>query len=404
MPFQNLHRTILRYARGAGRRGMVGRIGAFNLFRREILLEISLREMMLWLSRAQDATNDDGVSQAYFCRGRRWGASYPETTGYIIPTFFDYAILAGSRAFYDRAVRMADWESTIQLIDGGVQADTVDARTVVPTVFNTGMVIFGWIRAFEETQKRAYLDSARKAGNWLVSVQEGDGAWKRYSSPVTLSSVNSYNTRVAWALLELHRITGDERYLRSARKHLGWALTQQLANGWLENNCLLDNEQPYTHTLAYAMRGFLEAGAYLKDSGYLDAAEKIFVGVQKNMRGDGFLSGRFDRNWRPTVGYCCLTGNAQLALNCFRLYELIGNGTYFEAGKKLLTFVLQTQDLETEDPSIRGAIGGSYPLHGKYHPYQYPNWAAKFTADAVMKWLEIESAGSKQKAGAERRR
>ena len=34
----------------------------------------------------------------------------------------------------------------------------------------------------------------------LVSVQDEDGAWRQYASPVTAFPVNSYNTRVAWPL------------------------------------------------------------------------------------------------------------------------------------------------------------------------------------------------------------
>jgi hypothetical protein len=54
---------------------------------------IHLGEAMSWLCRAQDAGGDGGVSRSYALRhmrahGRRgWLASYPETTGYIIPTF-----------------------------------------------------------------------------------------------------------------------------------------------------------------------------------------------------------------------------------------------------------------------------------------------------------------------------
>jgi hypothetical protein len=32
----------------------------------------------------------------------------------------------------------------------------------------------------------------------------------------------------------------------------------------------------------------------------------------------------------------------------------------------------------------RGGIKGSHPINGGYHPWQYPNWAAKFFADALM--------------------
>jgi hypothetical protein len=31
-----------------------------------------------------------------------------------------------------------------------------------------------------------------------------------------------------------------------------------------------------------------------------------------------------------------------------------------------------------------GGIKGSHPVNGGYHPWQYPNWATKFYADALM--------------------
>ena len=36
------------------------------------------------------------------------------------------------------------------------------------------------------------------------------------------------------------------------------------------------------------------------------------------------------------------------------------------------------------DPDERGGIKGSHPIDGKYHPWQVPNWATKFFADALM--------------------
>ena len=75
-----------------------------------------------WLCLAQDATADGGVSQTYLVRSGHWANSYPETTGYIIPTFYSYASLRGRDDIRARARRMLDWECEIQLPDGGVVA------------------------------------------------------------------------------------------------------------------------------------------------------------------------------------------------------------------------------------------------------------------------------------------
>src|SRR5262249_38511479 len=55
-----------------------------------------IKEAVGWLTRAQDATPDRGVSRGYSAAwnsegGKGWQPSYPETTGYIIPTMFDCA-------------------------------------------------------------------------------------------------------------------------------------------------------------------------------------------------------------------------------------------------------------------------------------------------------------------------
>src|SRR5574343_1324529 len=72
-----------------------------------------------WLKHAQDVTGNGGVAQTYLIRSKRWAPSYPETTGYIIPTLYRYATLAGDQDACARALRMADWEIGIQLPGGG---------------------------------------------------------------------------------------------------------------------------------------------------------------------------------------------------------------------------------------------------------------------------------------------
>ncbi|MCP5002594.1 MAG: hypothetical protein GY941_01390, partial [Planctomycetes bacterium] len=59
-------------------------------------IEQVVDEGILWLGRAQDhsASADGGVARHYsLVTG--WAPSYPETTGYIIPTMLDYAKLSG---------------------------------------------------------------------------------------------------------------------------------------------------------------------------------------------------------------------------------------------------------------------------------------------------------------------
>ena len=42
------------------------------------------------------------------------------------------------------------------------------------------------------------------------------------------------------------------------------------------------------------------------------------------------------------------------------------------------------QSLNSVNPGIRGAIPESFPCWGKYNPFSFPNWAAKYFIDALI--------------------
>jgi hypothetical protein len=96
------------------------------------------------------------------------------------------------------------------------------------------------------------------------------------------------------------------------------------------------------------------------------------------------LPARLDSDWRSQANYSCLTGNAQLALVWLNLYRRDGDPRYLNGALKLLDQVKSTQSLTSRRPGIRGGIPGSYPCWGGYCPLAFPNWAAKFFADAII--------------------
>src|SRR5690348_6719247 len=108
---------------------VVARLLSRRTTRSPVDAHAGLRAAAEWLARAQDATGCGGVSAYYALKGQ-WVGAYPETTGYIIPTLFRYAEVSGNAEYRERAIRMASWESDIQLAGGGVRAGTVDAKQV----------------------------------------------------------------------------------------------------------------------------------------------------------------------------------------------------------------------------------------------------------------------------------
>ena len=97
-----------------------------------------------WLCSAQDRskTRDGGVARDYSLT-KGWASSYPETTGYIIPTFLALTREDDSRDLRARARRMLDWLLRIQLPSGAFQGGKIDSRPVVPVTFNTGQILLG---------------------------------------------------------------------------------------------------------------------------------------------------------------------------------------------------------------------------------------------------------------------
>src|SRR6266545_7555254 len=98
----------------------------------DVPLERAIDEAVAWLGRAQDCSrsSDGGVARDYsLVRG--WNNSYPETTGYIVPTLLAYARWRGGERgteARDRARRMLDWLVSIQFPEGGFQGGVVGAE------------------------------------------------------------------------------------------------------------------------------------------------------------------------------------------------------------------------------------------------------------------------------------
>ena len=112
--------------------------------RRDISIEVGVREALGWLERARDysLSEDSGVARHYSLVSG-WSASYPETTGYIVPTLIAEGRARGNEVLLARARKMLDWLVSIQMPCGAFQGSTVDTSNVVPVTFNTGQILLG---------------------------------------------------------------------------------------------------------------------------------------------------------------------------------------------------------------------------------------------------------------------
>lgn len=346
-------------------------------------LEICIKEAVDWLCRAQDnSTSADGGVARDFSLLNGWNSSYPETTGYIIPTLITYARIANDDELLMRAKRMLDWLVSIQFPDGGFQGSVIGATPVVPVTFNTGQILLGLAAGAAEFGDK-YREPMRRAADWLVETQDEDGCWRSHRSPFAEPSDKAYETHVSWGLFEAARLEPGSGYARAALSNIGWALSLQNDNGWFRDCCLSDADNPLTHTIGYVLRGVIEAFRFSGDERYLDAAIKTADGLIGAVKADGELPGRLDENWTGTVDWSCLTGNVQIAACWLILFKHTGDIRYLDAAAAANKFVRRTLNVDGP-PETRGAVKGSFPVSGGYCTYEYPNWAAKFFIDSLL--------------------
>jgi glycosyltransferase involved in cell wall biosynthesis len=351
-----------------------------------------------YLCEAQDASPKGGVSYGFDLR-TGWAPPYPETTGYIVTTLIDCAdalaahqLMTSPDDLRQRASRLVDWLLSIQMESGAIQGGTTD---VAPfgTVFNTGQVLDGWCRFHRDQPDRAVLAAIDRSARWMVSLQDDDGCWRKGLSPLVHQNPATYNARSAMALYEAGVILDNARVRAAALRNFDWVLTQQQDSGWFANNGLYDNIRPLTHAIGYTMEALEHMWRAVHDERYLNAVIRASRPLIAQVRPNGYLAARFDRNWKAWAKSNCLTGSCQLALVWYRLAKTVDDSVYRQTAARVMGFVRRTQEFGWPEvdaegrsgvrPSM-GAIGGSYPVFGRYEPYSYPNWATKFFLDAML--------------------
>jgi hypothetical protein len=346
-------------------------------------IEATLAAALDWLGQAQDhsASRDGGVARHYSLVAG-WSASYPETTGYIVPTLIEQARLRNDPALLERVLRMLDWLVSIQFPDGGFQGGTIGQEPRVPVTFNTGQILLGLAAGVAEFGS-AYRPAMTKAADWLAATQDEDGCWRRFATPFASKSDKSYETHVAWGLLEAARLDPSRNWGEAGLAQVRWAIGRQRPNGWMADCCLEDPHQPLTHTLGYALRGILEAWRFSRDPAFLVAGMRLAEGLAGCVdAGDsGRLPGRLTAEWRPAVDWVCLTGSAQIAHCWLMLYQDTGEPRWLKAARRVNGFVRRTIAVDGP-PETRGGVKGSFPVDGGYGTFEYLNWAAKFFIDA----------------------
>ncbi len=399
-PLRQARQLLAGRVRGVQQELMLPRAARARRRRDQVLPELDMGPQQAidavvdWLAQAQrHARPQDGGFARDWSYTHGWAPSYPETSGYIVPTLLEPEIRRRRADAEDIALRAARWLVKIQLDSGGFRGGVVTGKATAPVTFNTGQILMGLCaaqRELPESLAEEFAIPVRKAADWLVSVQDDDGAWRKSLTSFAMAGPKAYETHTAWGLLEAARVTGEERYANAALRQVDWALSLQQHNGWFDRCCLSDRDNPLTHTLAYTVRGVLEAWRYSGDARYLTAALRTAEVMAACMDANGLLAGRFARDWSRAVPWSCLTGTSQMAICWGILAEATGDPKLADAMRRANRFVRRTV-AQTGSAGEVGGVAGSFPIDGAYGRWQFLNWAAKFTVDAQLQELGLLS-------------
>lgn len=336
-----------------------------------------------WLKRSIDVCGGDG-SSAYFSRTYKpikgWAAAYPETTGYIIETLFDYSLLYNDESLRQSAIKQTDWICTLQFESGALPGGLID-NIPAPSIFNTGQMIFGLVRAFEETQDEKYRKVFTRAAKWLVEVLEDDGSWS--IGAYVKGFVPSYYTRVVWSVLLANKYMNDAGIRSSMIKAIQYYAGKIQKNQSVTDWSFKEGQKAFTHTIAYTIRGFLESALLLEDQDLLDKTRNLAKKIMQMRELKGSMAGWYDSQWNGSYKFTCLTGNSQLSIILSKLYKIDNDIRYHNASLQIFGDVVDKQKL-SGGKNKYGALSGSSPIWGRYLFMRYPNWAVKFYLEAYL--------------------
>lgn len=362
--------------------------------------EVHLLKAAGWLKAAQDAMTDGGVGGRYLL-SEGWTSSYPETTGYIIPTFLRLAKELKDDDYLDRAARAVRFLRRVQLNDGGFPGMEVADGQKIPSPFNTAQIIHGLLAWHEASGDENALNAAKKASEWLISVQDDDGAWRRYCYN---GVATTYSAHLSCWVAEFGVYVGDARLTSCAERHLDWVLSQvDPETGWVDL-CGFDSEQHReriapTHTIAYCLWGILTSSKTLQRTDGIDTVRCAAEAILRRLELSGWLPGILDHKWRARSIFTCLTGNAQMSLIWLWLFDRDGDVRFLNAALKALDLVKRAQILSNVNPGLMGGIPGSDPIWGDYIRLGVPSWAAKFFVDALIEKRRVMEGLSDRKRG-----
>jgi len=248
--------------------------------------------------------------------------------------------------------------------------------------FDVAACIVGLARLHKAVPDRGYLDSATRAGRWLMGLQRDDGSYvalqrqdgQRPDPGGFYGTGSCIHAKNAIALLELHAATGEPALLRAAEAVCERTLALQAEDGafW----CSPSARYVFSHAHAYACEGLLYAGTVLDAGRLTDSARRGIDWLSRRQGGDGaWLSHHKTKlaSRRGLAGALLRPRPTDAAAQAARLFSLAGP-EHDASRRAALAFVLSCQ--------VPG--GGFHYRRTLFGDSPFLNtWSAQFAAQAL---------------------
>lgn len=262
--------------------------------------------------------------------------SYPEVTGYYIPTLLRW----GYRGL---AVSYADWLCSIQKEDGSWY-DTMDEA---PYIFDSAQILKGLLSVRTIYSDKKKINKAIIKGcDWILSCMTEEGQLKTPTETAWGNvATELIHTYCLSPLVEAANIYKVERYEQVAKKILEYYKANY--------HDQIINFSMLSHFYSYVVEAML-------DMGEVDLAKEAMRNMEKYQKASGAVPAYKDVDW------VCSTGLFQLALIWFRLGDSERGSRAFEYACKL-----------------QNKTGGWY---GSYISEENPEECNTYFPDAEISW------------------
>lgn len=241
----------------------------------------------------------DGLAHSYDVISQKYVKPYPEVTGYIIKYFCDT-----KEALPENIVQAADNLVLLQDEKSGGFASFSDKNTLY--AFDTSQILIGMAAIYEKTGSEIYKKAAMEGGEFLLMMQQGNGAIVPTYDRKLSEKVVSHSTYSIWngpwsglmcKLTEgfeaLYSLTKEQKYLDAKNR----------TADFYENADYIE----CTHPLGYWLEGLYEA----------DRKDKVDEILRKKVipriRSNGYIP------YKEDLEYAYVSGVMQLGIILYKM-------------------------------------------------------------------------------------